>query len=243
MRAAMLLLALSACAAPPRDLSPHETVVAYYRSVLADSNPISPRELQRQLPATAIVEPIGWTASDAPFANVVSGTLRHDSRTVDVPRSWRKPRARSGRLKIEIIHIDRTDLPEYFEFIDEPRVGFASIERDRIFLDHRRNPDSALLDETFEHELQHLLDRPLYRTLSPADLETRGMIRGLSRGRIPRINLDRLYFALENADSVYSEAAFRILDALRIIVGEEPRDADDSEITNASESLARLLGL
>lgn len=189
------------------------------------------RELRRQLPEKVIVEQIGWTASGRPFANVISGELTLEDR---------------GSIKV--IRIHSTDLPEYFEFIGQPRVGFASIEQDRIFLDMRRETDPLIFEEAFEHETQHLLDRHLYGTISPADLEIRAMVRGLSRGNIPRINLDRLYFALRQGDPHYQLAAQKLLQALSLVIlGREDlnalKDRNDSEITNAARALATLLRL
>ncbi len=249
-RSALLLCAafLSSCAALEPASSRAEIVAGYYRSVDADRAP-SIREFRRRLASeTALVEPIGWTVSGTPFANVISGRWERETRVVDEPRRFAMPGRRHGRIEIEVIRIRDLDLPEYFEFTGEPRAGFASAASDRIFLDHRRETDPRILEEAFEHETAHLLDRPLFATLAPEDLEIRAMIRGLSRGSIPLVNRERLYFALGHPSPQYRNAAARLLEALALAAVGVPdpsalRDIEGPAIAAAARALETVLGL
>jgi hypothetical protein len=246
----LVILAVSACSATPdvTGSSPRDVVVAYYRAVESD-NASSISRLRGALSRTkAIVEPIGWTVSGVPFANVVSGDLAIETRVMPAPFSARPRYRRASTVTLTIVHIRGTDLPEYFETSGSPRPGFASIERDWIFLDERRETDPLIFEETLEHEFQHILDRPRYGALSPEDLEIRGMIRGLARGRIATLNRDRLYYALTRGEPAYRGAAKRILEALSLIIlGREDayalRDAGPEELRSAAAALVITLGI
>ncbi|MEK8023760.1 MAG: hypothetical protein AAB229_08135 [Candidatus Hydrogenedentota bacterium] len=251
---ALLLLVFSACAVQDTGLKVEgrtrsEIVTEYYRAIL-DDKPVSVETLRRALAGSvAIVEPMGWTASGRPFANVISGRIDFETRIVTIPKPWSgNRRLRSGRIHVDIIHIRSNELPEYFEFTGHPRVAFASIERDRIFLDHRAETDPLLFEEAFEHELRHLLDRELFGRVPPELLEARAMIRGLARGRIPRLNYERLVYALEEGQPHYREASRRILESLALIIAgrSDPAAlaaATDEDLQSAAEALRVLLEL
>jgi hypothetical protein len=194
---------------------PAETVADYYTAVLADRAP-EVRELRRRLAATdAIVEPIGWTVSGKPFATVVSGLVSVETRIVEAPRGYRRDRVRRhGRIPIEIVSIHALSLPFYFDAVGESRIAFASIERDRIYLDRREELDPLVMEEAIEHETMHLLDRPLFGRIPHVDLEIRAMIRGLARGEIARLNIERLEYAVSRGREPYRTAGGRILEAL-----------------------------
>jgi len=188
-------------------------VSKYYREVETDHTETIDEFRRRLKRKDIIIEPIGWTSSGRLFADVLSGDLRIDTVEFNIPRSFCEEKRRYGRLKIEIVNIYRLDLPEFFESRGERRIAFSSVMNDRIFLDRRYDSDEELFKEAIEHEISHLLDRPLYSVLSPEDLEIRAMIRGLSRGGIHRINKERLFFALKSSDKVYRRAAEKILRA------------------------------
>jgi hypothetical protein len=249
----MLVFGFSACAATPElsGATPREIVLNYYRDVAADNAPPVSRLRAALSRANAIIEPIGWTVSGTPFATVISGDLLIETRVMPVPTSARPRYRRASSLVLTIVHIRSTDLPDYFESIGALRPGFASIERDWIFLDERRETDPLIFEETLEHEFQHILDRPHYGTFSPEDLEIRGMIRGLARGRIATLDRDRLYYALSRGEPSYQGAARRILEALSLIIYgradpetlEELKGAGAEELRSAARALAITLGM
>lgn len=257
MRVFLIVILSAACVACAVDesglrtegRSREEIVTDYYRAVLADK-PVSIETLRRALAGTvAVIEPVGWTASGRPFADVISGRFDIETRAVAIPKPWSgNRRVRSGSVVVDIFHIRSTDLPEYFEFVGRPRVAFASMQHDRVFLDHRTETDPLVFDEAFQHELRHVLDRGLFDRVSPATLEARAMIRGMALGRIVRLDYDRLVYALDHGEPQYREAAGRILRALALIVRgrDDPAvlaDASDAQLQSAALALRVLLEL
>lgn len=215
-------LSLSACSTTTlmamHDDGVGDFIAAHYKAVQNDGTPRSIGALRERSGPQALLPLIGWTASGKPFANVISGDWSIETRVIaSSPRRHSALPRRAGRLTVRVVTIHRTDLPEYFEFSGRTREGFASITEDIVFLDARRSSDSAMLEEAFQHEVMHLIDRPLYNRLSHAELEARAMIRGLARGGIPDVNRDRLFHAIEKGEADYRQAALRLVEALSLV--------------------------
>ena len=239
----------SACAISENEaISKAVAVEQYYKAVESNHAPSISAFKRTLRNIDAIIEPIGWTVSGKSFADVISGEISFETKIINVPPSYKQRDRRSGTISLQIIHIYKLDLPEYFEFTGRSRTGFASIENDKIFLNHRRETEPKVFEETIEHELSHILDRPLYSKLSHKDLEVRAMIRGLSKGNIHEINRDRLFYALEQGTETYHNAAKRLLESFSLVITgsenfEALRTIDADVIHFTASALETLLGL
>lgn len=253
MRINALVLVFAVASVPVRAHDLDTMVMAYYESVLRDEIP-GTRALLSSLPPGTMTPSIGWTASGRPFVNVVAGEIECETRVVAAPERFHELR-RQSRLKplgdrvfaCRVCIIRSADLPEYHDYIGHPRSGFSSIDEDLVFLDARHAGDSLVLEEAFEHEIMHILDRDLYDIIAPEDLEIRGMIRGLSRGQIPLRNVARLIFALQEGEPKYRSAASRILAALGLVLGTtdpfELEKAAAVQLQTAARALEIILGI
>ncbi|MBL4888813.1 MAG: hypothetical protein JKX97_02190 [Candidatus Lindowbacteria bacterium] len=192
-------------------------IITYYEDVRAGRDPdIGP--LREYLPDSALVTAIGWTRSGKVFYDVISGDVDHEKRhLIYVPN---RPRFKGKRsMLIDVYTIRKTDLPEYFEFSKKIKDGFASINEDAVFLDARNSADTRVLQEAYEHELMHVLDRDIYEVLPPDMIEARAMLRGILFGQIPYENRDRIYYAVEQGEPHYKRAGQRLLEAFHGLLG------------------------
>ncbi|RMH58932.1 MAG: hypothetical protein D6679_03035 [Candidatus Hydrogenedentota bacterium] len=225
---------------------PRAVVARYYQEVLEGKDPDG-AFLAEIVETGVLVEPIGWTASGKPFYDVIGGRLERETVTVEVPPVPQAPGPiRSGRIMVEKIVIFQTDWPEYYATIGEMRSGFASTRNDSIFLDARLTDSSALLEESFEHELMHIIDRPLFGRVPAEDLEIRAMLRGLVEGNVVEEERKRLETAA-SGEGRYARAAHRILAAMGEVLKGDPkadlRSIPDAEWKRAGRILAVLAGV